>query len=42
MIEKIISDNPHFQKTDYTWRTLKAKIANEDYVIENGIKYVNL
>ena len=32
-------DNPHFEKTEHTWRTLKVKIQDDNYIIENGIKY---
>lgn len=35
-------DYPHFQKTDYTWKTLKSKVDTKDYFVENGIKYINL
>ena len=35
-------DNPHFEKTDYTWKTLKSKVDTKDYFVENGIKYINL
>ena len=40
---KSIFDAPHFEKTfNNTWRTLKVKMQDDDYIIENGIKYVNL
>ena len=42
MIEKTIKDAPHFEKTDYTWKTLKSKVDTKDYFVENGIKYINL
>ena len=37
---KNFPDNPHFEQTfGHTWRTLKVKIQDDDYIIENGIKY---
>lgn len=36
-------DGPHFQKTfGHTWKTLKSKLQDEDFTIENNIKYVNI
>ena len=36
-------DAPHFQKAfGLTWRKMKAKIDSGDFIIENGIKYINL
>ena len=37
---KSIFDAPHFEQTfGHTWRTLKVKIQDDNYIIENGIKY---
>jgi peptidoglycan L-alanyl-D-glutamate endopeptidase CwlK len=36
-------DAPHFQKAfDLNWRKMKAKIDSGDFIIENGVKYINL
>jgi peptidoglycan L-alanyl-D-glutamate endopeptidase CwlK len=44
---KTFKDAPHFQYKkpngeSYKWQELKFKIANDDYIVENGIKYVNI
>lgn len=44
---KKFKDYPHFQLkksngSSYTWQELKAKIDSGDYIVENGIKYVNI
>ena len=36
-------DNPHFQKTNYTWKELLKKYNSGDTFIDtNGLKYVNI
>lgn len=36
-------DSPHFQKTfGLTWQQMKSKIDNNDYFLENNIKYINI
>jgi len=44
---KTFKDAPHFQMkkengSSYKWQELKAKIDSGDYIVEKGIKYVNL
>lgn len=44
---KSFKDAPHFQLKkqngeSYKWQELKTKIDKGDYIIENGIKYVNI
>lgn len=36
-------DTPHFQKSfGLTWKQMKSKIDNNEVIIDNGIKYINL
>jgi len=36
-------DTPHFQKSfGLTWKQMKTKIDNNEVIIDNGIKYINL
>ena len=36
-------DTPHFQKSfGLTWKEMKSKIDNNEVIIDNGIKYINL
>ena len=40
---KSFKDTPHFQKSfGLKWQQMKMKIDNNDFQIENGIKYINL
>ena len=40
---KSFKDAPHFQKVfGLTWQQMKSKIDNNDYILENNIKYINL
>lgn len=40
---KSFKDYPHFQKDfGLTWRNMWNKIKNNDFIIENGIKYIKI
>jgi len=40
---KSFKDAPHFQKTfGLKWQQMKMKLDNQEFKIENGIKYINL
>jgi len=40
---KSFKDYPHLQKSfGLTWQKMKSKIDNEDYILENNIKYINI
>ena len=40
---KSFKDSPHFEMNfGMTWKQMKAKIDSGDFVIENGIKYINI
>jgi len=40
---KSFKDNPHFEMNfGLTWRQMKAKIDSGDFVVENGVKYINI
>ena len=40
---KKFPDAPHFQMAfGLSWQQMKAKIDNKDFIIENGVKYINI